>query len=126
MSFAMQEFQDLINSLFKLPWVRYAAVIDSHGERFIGGMKPGVRSITSMPSEKKLEVQSMLILQMAQDYEPECGRLYYTAIRWDKIVALFFLLSPDWALNLTVSDNLSLQDAFEIERMVRAWRTENL
>jgi len=119
------EFEILVNSLFKLPRVRYAAVIDSHGEKLHGGMKPGVVSMSSTQTEKKLEIQSVLILKMAEDFETECGRLFYSSIRWEKLVGLFFLLSQDWALNVTIEGDMPLSEIFEIEKVVRRWKEKN-
>ena len=112
----MLEFQSLIDTLFELQAVRYAVVSNSVGDRITGGMKQGVQTISSPQMEMKLERQAVLILNMAENFEPENGRLYFVSVRWDKVVALFFLLSQDHALTITVNGDAPLQDLFEIER----------
>lgn len=121
----ISEFQDLIDALFKRSSVRYSTVIDFRGEKLAGGMKPGVESISTNQSERRLEMQSVLILKMAEGFEPECGRLYYSAIRWEKIVALEFLLSSEEVLNVTIDADTPLEEAFEIEKMVKEWKNRH-
>ena len=118
----MQEYQSLIDALFKLPFVRYAVVSDSFGKRLAGGMKPGVQTYSSRQTETKLEIQAVLILKMAEEFEPQHGRLFYGAVRWQKVVALFFLLSQDQVVTITVEGDTPLQEGFNVEALIHGWR----
>src|SRR5271157_5921458 len=83
-----QEFRSLIDELYSLPMVRFAVINDSYGERLVGGMKPGVQSISPDESEKRLAMQSVIMLKMAEDFEKYTGELHYSTIRWDKMKAI--------------------------------------
>jgi len=108
--------------MYKLESVRYAAVINSLGERILGGMKLGVTNLSSDSDERKYEFQSVITLKMAQNHESDFGMLHYSAMRWDKIVALYFLLSKEYSLNLTIYGDTPLEKVFEIERIVKEWK----
>jgi len=122
----MKNFQSLFDLLFKHPKVRYAAVIDSLGKRIAGEMKPGLRSITSVKTDKRIAVQSVIVLKMAESFESETGRLHYTAIRWDKIVMLYIFLTSDMVLNLSIEGTTPLREVFAIEKQVKKWKKEHL
>ena len=101
-------------------------VSDSNGERLAGGMKPGVLTVGPQRSETRFQMQAFLTLKMSEDYEKENGRLYYSAVRWDKIVAVSFLLSPDSAAIITISGDTPLQEVFNIENLIREWKATHL
>ncbi len=119
-------YQKLVNRLFELPFVRYAVVTDDYGRRYVGGMKPGVQSTTPIEIEKRLETQAVLILKMAEGYIPYDGNLLWSSIRWEKVLALFFLLGQDkGTLSLTLEGNSSLQSALQVHQLVEDWKDKN-
>jgi hypothetical protein len=97
-----KDFEGLIKELFALDFVRYAVVIDDFGERIAGGMNLHVESTTPPDVERRLEVQAILILRMAEAYEQYDGKLLYSSIKWEKLSAYFFILSDKRILALTV------------------------
>ena len=119
----MLEYQSLVDYLFELSAVRYAVVSDSVGGRVAGGMKQGIKPIGSPQAEAKLEIHAVLMLNMAETFEPDNGRLLFVSARWQNVVAVFFLLSSDRALTVTVNGDAPLQDLFKIEALVREWKS---
>jgi hypothetical protein len=118
-------YQVLINRLFELSFVRYAVVTDDYGRRYVGGMKPGIESTTPIEIEKRLETQAVLILKMAEGYVPYDGDLLWSSIRWEKVVALFFLLGQDkGTLSLTLEGNSSLESALQVHQLVEDWKSK--
>ena len=117
-----QEFRSLIDELYSLPMVRFAVINDSYGERLVGGMKPGVQSISPDESEKRLAMQSVIMLKMAEDFEKYTGELHYSTIRWDKMKAIFFLLSPERAVTVTIYGDTPLEQISKVENVVRNWK----
>jgi hypothetical protein len=117
-----ESYDRLVDKLFLVPNVRYAVVADDLGNRYFGGMKAGVQSTTPLDIEKRLEVQAVLILKMAQGYEPFDGKLYYCSIRWEKVLAYFFLLDKgDRILAVTLNAKASPQAVNKIRALVRKW-----
>ncbi len=118
-----EAYQELINSLFAFPFVRYAVVTDNFGRRYAGGMKPGVESTTPVEIEKRLESQAVLIMMMAESYVPYDGELFWSSIRWKKVIALFFLLGKDRGnVSVTVQGNTSYDSFIEIYRIIQKWK----
>jgi hypothetical protein len=113
------DYELLIRELFKLDHVRYAVVLDDFGERITGGMNSNVESTTPPDVERRLEVQCILILRMAEAYEQYDGRLLYSSIKWDKLSAYFFALSDKRVLAVTVEGDAP---ANAIERVIRLVR----
>jgi hypothetical protein len=117
-----EAYQELIASLFRLPFVRYAVVTDDFGHRYAGGMKPGVESSTPSALEKRLEAQAVLILKMADGYVPYVGKLVWTTIRWENVIAMFFLLGEDrGTLAVTIQGNTEMDSMQEIRKQVDDW-----
>ncbi len=112
----------LVNELFELEHIRYAVVLDDFGEKLLGGMKPGVKTSTPTDAEKRLEIQSILILRMAEQYEQFDGKLHYTCIKWDKLSALFFFLSSNRTLAVTVQPSAPPDFGEEVEKLVQRFR----
>jgi hypothetical protein len=117
-------YETLVRKLFELPFVRYAVVTDDFGRRYVGGMKPGVESTTPIEIEKRLETQAVLILKMAEGYVPYDGNLLWSSIRWEKVLALFFLLGQEkGTLSLTLEGNSSLEAALQVYQLVEDWKS---
>ncbi len=119
------KYVTLLNKIFELPDVRYAAVNDKFGVRIVGGMKPGVKTLTPPEADKRLEMQSVMILKMAENYSEHSGELRYSSIQWAKVCALFFLISPERALCITVFGDLLHDTKLKIERIVSDWKGMN-
>jgi hypothetical protein len=117
-----ESYQELVESLFALPFVRYAVVTDDFGHRYAGGMKPGIQSSTPIELEKRLEAQAVLILKMAEGYVPYVGKLLWSSIRWDKVIALFFLLGEDkGTLSVTIQGETPLEASLEVRNRIDKW-----
>ena len=116
-------YRSLIDDLFELHFVRYAVVTDDYGRRYAGGMKPGVESTTPIEIEKRLEAQAVLILKMAEGYTPYDGALQWSSIRWEKVVAMFFLLGEGMGtLSVTLAGDASSDSASKVYNLVEAWK----
>ena len=115
----------LVQKVFELPEVRYAAINDKYGIRILGGMKPGVETLTPPDADKRLEMQSMMILNMAENYSEHSGEVRYSSIQWAKLCALFFLISAEKALSVTVFGDLLHDTVLKIERIVGDWKRAN-
>ncbi len=119
-----ESYQELVESLFKLPFVRYAVVTDDFGHRFAGGMKPGIQSLTPIELEKRLEAQAVLILKMAEGYVPDVGKLLWSSIRWEKVTALFFLLGEEkGTLSVTIQGETPMESLLEVRKKIGGWIT---
>jgi hypothetical protein len=118
-----ETYQKLIDSLFKFEFLRYAVVTDDFGRRYVGGMKPGVESTTPIEIEKRLEAQAVLILKMAEGYVPYDGQLLWSTIRWEKVIAMFFLLGEGrGTLSLTIQGDTRFDSFTEIYGAIEAWK----
>jgi hypothetical protein len=118
-----ETYQRLIDSLFELPFLRYAVVTDDFGRRYVGGMKPGVESTTPVEIEKRLEAQAVLILKMAEGYVPYDGEVLWSSIRWEKVIALFFLLGEGkGTLSLTIQGDTSFDSFSKIHEVIETWK----
>jgi hypothetical protein len=116
-------YEGLIDRLFEIPMVRYAVVIDELGNRFCGGMKPGVKSTTPLGVEKRLEMQAALILKMAEGYERFDGDLYYCSIHWKKVSAYFFLVgNGNQMLTLTIEPKAPPSTLARVRTTVLKWK----
>ena len=116
-------YQKLVNTLFELPFLRYAVVTDDFGRRYAGGMKQGVESTTPVEIEKRLEAQAVLILKMAEGYVPYDGNVLWSSIRWEKVIALFFLLGEGkGTLSLTIQGNTPFDSFSKILEIVERWK----
>jgi hypothetical protein len=111
-----------VDSVFRVPGVRYCVVIDDYGRKVVGGMKPGVESVSPLDVERKLEMQAVIILKMALPYEKYLGSLHHSTIKWDKLDALFFLLSDDRTLSLTIEGSDRDSAASQVERALASWK----
>jgi hypothetical protein len=121
-----ETYQKLVASLFGLTFLRYAVVTDDFGRRYVGGMKPGVESTTPIEIEKRLEAQAVLILKMAEGYVPYDGQLLWSSIRWEKVIALFFLLGEGkGTLSLTIQGDTSFDSFSEILDIIEKWKSSN-
>jgi|GEM_PF-1995314 hypothetical protein len=114
-------YEKLIRNLFSLEYVRYAVVLDDYGNRIVGGMNENVPSTTPADVERRLEVQCILILRMAESYQQYDGSLLYSSIRWEKLSAYFFLLSDKRVLALTVQGRAPLNFVEDIREVVKAF-----
>jgi hypothetical protein len=118
-----ETYQRLIDSLFEFPFLRYAVVTDDFGRRYAGGMKPGVQSTTPVEIEKRLEAQAVLILKMAEGYVPYDGEILWSSIRWEKVIALFFLLGEGkGTLSLTVQGDTPSDSFSKIYEAIEKWK----
>ncbi|MDH2900279.1 MAG: hypothetical protein PXY39_04860 [archaeon] len=118
-----ETYQKLVDSLFELPFLRYAVVTDDFGRRYAGGMKPGVESTTPVEIEKRLEAQAVLILKMAEGYVPYDGKVLWSSIRWEKVIALFFLLGEGkGTLSLTVQGVTKFDSFDKILKIIDNWK----
>ncbi len=118
-----ETYQKLVDSLFELPFLRYAVVTDDFGRRYAGGMKPGVESTTPVEIEKRLEAQAVLILKMAEGYVPYDGEVLWSSIRWEKVIALFFLLGEGkGTLSLTVQGVTKFDLFDKILKIIDNWK----
>ncbi len=123
MTLETSTYQKLVDLLFDLPFLRYAVVTDDFGRRYVGGMKPGVESTTPIEIEKRLEAQAVLILKMAEGYVPYDGELLWSSIRWEKVIALFFLLGEGkGTLSLTIQGNASFDSFRQILDVIEKWK----
>ncbi len=113
-----EKYDDLIRSLFEMPHGRYAVVLDDFGNRIAGGMKVGIESTTTEVAERRLEVQAVLILRMAEGYEEFDGKVHYSSIRWDKVLAHFFILSTNTALALTLQGSAPTYHIEKVRQVV--------
>lgn len=119
----IETYQKLVDSLFELPFLRYAVVTDDFGRRYAGGMKPGVESTTPVEIEKRLEAQAVLILKMAEGYVPYDGEVLWSSIRWEKVIALFFLLGEGkGTLSLTVHSVTKFDSFDKILEIIDNWK----
>jgi hypothetical protein len=118
-----ETYQKLIDALFDLPFLRYAVVTDDFGRRYVGGMKPGVESTTPVEIEKRLESQAVLILKMAEGYVPYDGEVFWSSIRWEKVIALFFLLGEGkGTLSLTIQGDTPFDSFGRIHQVIEDWK----
>ena len=100
---------------------------DGFGRKLAGGMKPGVTSTTSDDIEKRLEIQAALILKMAEGYVPYDGDLLWSSIRWEKILALFFLLSGGYQIVcVTLDGKSSFENVIDIHAVIKKWKPKQL
>ena len=123
MPISKEAYQELIDSLFSLPFVRYAVITDNFGRRYAGGMKSGVESTTPVEIEKRLESQAVLILMMAESYVPYDGELFWSSIRWKKVIALFFLLGKDrGTVSVTVQGDTPFNSFSKVHDVIEEWK----
>lgn len=119
-------YRALIDDLFELHFVRYAVVTDDYGRRYAGGMKPGVESTTPIEIEKRLEAQAVLILKMAEGYTLYDGAVKWSSIRWEKVVAMFFLLGEGMGtLSVTLGADTSSDSLSRVYNLVEAWKKKH-
>ncbi len=116
-------YDELIEKLFQINNVRYAVVTDELGNRYSGGMKKGVKSTTPLDIEKRLEIQAVLILKMAEGYQDFDGELFYCSIHFKKVFAYFFLLAKgERVLSVTLDSFAPPSSLDEIREIVSKWK----
>lgn len=123
MSLQIKSYQELVDRLFELPFVRYAVVTNEFGLRYSGGMKPGVESTTPNEVEKKLEGQAVSILRVAESYERYDGKLVCITIKWEKVVAVFCRLGSGRGILILTLEGASKPEALvEVLDIVEYWK----
>ncbi|MHB1909102.1 MAG: hypothetical protein ACYCQJ_09585 [Nitrososphaerales archaeon] len=125
MKLEIERHQELIDTLFKFPFVRYAVITDEWGKRYAGGMKPGVTSTTPVEIEKRLETQAVLILKMAEGYVDYDGKVLFSTIRWEKILAMFFLLNGNRTLSVTLEGDTFFDLISKVRETVENWKSSS-
>lgn len=120
-----QKYSQLLESLYKMDGVRYAAVLNQYGERVSGGMKSSVKSLTPTNLDERLEIQAVLTLRMAEGFAKFTGKLMYATFRWPKAIALFFILNEEKALSLTLDGDFSPKSILSINNAVKKWKSKH-
>jgi hypothetical protein len=115
------QYAELLDSLFKIPKVRYAAILDEFGDRLVGGMRPGVTSLSPPNIERKLETQSSLMLRMAEDYSKFAGEFSFISVDWQNMTAVFSFLPDKKSVSLSIDGMWPTETIQEVKRAIKSW-----
>jgi hypothetical protein len=97
-----KQHTELLEKLFKLPEVRYAAIVDEFGTTLQERMRPLTDRVTPPAQDLKMNMQTILALRMAETNVKFVGKLHYLSIRWEKIIDMYFLLANKLGVAVTL------------------------
>jgi hypothetical protein len=114
-----REQSDLLNQLFKLPEVRYAAIVGEFGTTLQERMRPATVRVTPPDQDQKMNMQTILALRMAETNVKYVGKLNYLCIRWEKIIDMYFLLASKLGIAVTLDGDASDEATQSVASLVK-------
>ena len=99
--------------------IRYCAVIDEKGEEIVGGMRPGIKSLSSELESSRLRIQTLIGMAINKNWNSLLGDADYIIVHRSKVILFIFPLSGIKSLLVSAEPDYPLEMLSRIADVAR-------